>query len=103
MSVRGIVAIAALVGFSLCGLIASLIQQKIVMLVNKKLPNESHFAPMGWFVTKTLRLSREYRRLYPNGNLLWMQRAFGVAMFGCLLTLIWATGLFEAFLQARPQ
>ena len=103
MSVRGLVAIAALVGLSFCGLIASLIHQKIVILVNEGLPKESQFGPMWWYFPKTLRLSREYRRLFPNGKLLWMQRAFGFAMFVCWLCLIWAIGFFHAFLEVRPR
>jgi hypothetical protein len=80
-----------------------LIHQKMVTQVNKKLPQESQFSPLGWYAPKTRRLLREYRRLLTSGKLLWLERALGVAMAACCLCLIWAIGFFQALFGTRLQ
>lgn len=65
--------------------------------VNESLPKDRQFSTFWWYLSKSLRLSREYRRLFPNGRLLWMHRAFGAAMFACLLCVVWALGFFQLF------
>lgn len=102
MSARVIVGITGLAGVSLCGLVADLIHQEMVIRVNEMLPKESQFSQLAWHFPKTLRLSREYRRLYPEGKLLWVHRVFGIGMFGCLLCVGWAVGLFHAFVEHGP-
>jgi len=37
--------------------------------VNRKLPEDQQFEHLFWYPTKSLRLIREYKRLYPNGRL----------------------------------
>ncbi|SRR6266571_3706878 len=59
--------------------------QEIVAAVNSKLSKEEQFQPLGWYLTKTLRLKREYHRLYPSGRLLWRQGVLGAVSMVCVL------------------
>jgi len=67
------------------GLSASIIQFAIVDAVNEKLPNDEQFQHLGWYLTKTARLRREYQRLYPTGNLLRRQRILWWLALVCLV------------------
>jgi hypothetical protein len=78
MSLRVITVIVLLAGVGLCGLIATLIHQEMVNRVKEKLAQENQFSPLSW---------REYRRVFSDGKLLWLCRAFAFAMFGCWLCL----------------
>lgn len=94
MSVRAIVGIAALVGASLCGLLSALISLEIVDQVNAKLPKEEQFFPMGWYAPKTLRLFREYRRLFPGKDLHLKLISLALIALVCLICVSWAIGFF---------
>jgi hypothetical protein len=63
--------------------------------VNDKLPKENRLDPVGWYLPKTLRLRREYRRLYPEGNLLLKVRVLSSLMFASLLVCVWGFGFFS--------
>lgn len=67
------------------GLYASIIQFAIVDAVNEKLPNDEQFQHLGWYLTKTARLRREYRRLYPTGTLLRRQCILSWVALVCLV------------------
>ena len=67
------------------GLSASITQFAIVDAVNEKLPTSEQFQHLGWYLTKTSRLHREYRRLYPTGNLLRRQRILSALALVCLI------------------
>lgn len=67
------------------GLSASITQFAIVDAVNEKLPENEQFNHLGWYLTKTARLRREYRRLYPTGNLLRRQRILWALALFCLI------------------
>lgn len=79
------------VGFALLfcvggfGLAATLNNFAVVDAVNAKLPANEQFAQLGWYPTKTLRLHREYRRLYPRGRLLRNQGVVVGFMFLSIL------------------
>jgi len=103
MSARAIVAIVAVAGVALCGLVTSVINQQIVTKVNERLPKESQFSAVGWYYTKSRRLHREYRRLFPSGRLLWAERAFGVTMAGFCICLVWAIGFFQQLFGLSQQ
>lgn len=94
MSVREIVGIAALVGGSLCGLLSALVSIEMVEQVSAKLPKEDQFFPMGWYAPKTLRLFREYRRLFPGKNLHLKIMSLAIIALACLLCVAWAIGFF---------
>ena len=67
------------------GLSASITQFAIVDAVNEKLPETEQFNHLGWYPTKTLRLKREYRRLYPTGKLLRRQYILWALALVCLI------------------
>jgi hypothetical protein len=95
MNPRVIVGIAAVVGTAACGLFGAILNLEMVEEVNSHLPQDSQFSPMGWYLSKTLRLHREYKRLFPTGTLL-MKVRFAIAIgFGCLLGGVWALGFFQ--------
>lgn len=62
----------------------------VVEAVNARLPATEQFGDFGWSLSKTLRLHREYRRLYPEGRLLQQQGILVAVMFSCVLV----AGLF---------
>ena len=85
MSARIIVGIFALVGMAVCGLFSNLAFFEIVEKVNGHLPKERQFAPLGWYRPKYQRLSGEYKRFYPDGNLFRKVRILMVVAFACAL------------------
>jgi len=90
-----IIAIIAGVGVPVCGLTAASVGFEIVDKVNKLLPAERQFEPFGWYYTKYRRLKYEYRRLYPDGNLLRKSRIITLVGVACGLVSCW--GFFEFF------
>lgn len=70
------------------GLSSSITQFAIVDAVNEKLPKGEQFQHLGWYLTKTAQLHREYRRLYPTGNLLRRQRILGAIMLVCFIAAV---------------
>ena len=95
MTVRltlGFIFLACVSGF---GLAASLNHLAIVEAVNAKTTDQ--FGQFGWRPVKTLKLSNEYRRFYPDGKLL--KRA-GILAAVSLFSLVVAGGLFGLPLPA---
>lgn len=91
MTVRltlGFVFLACVSGF---GLASSLTHIAIVEAVNAKLSTTDQFGQLGWGPGKTLKLSNEYRRLYPDGRLL---RRAGILAAVSLFSLVVAGALF---------
>jgi hypothetical protein len=95
MNPRVIVGIAAVVGTAACGLFGALANVEMVEEVNSRLPKDAQISPMGWYLSKTLRLHREYKRLFPTGTLLMRVRIAIVVAFGCMLGGVWALGFFQ--------
>jgi 4-hydroxybenzoate polyprenyltransferase len=75
------------------GLAATINNVAIVDAVNAKLPSHAQFDNWGLSFTKTQRLHREYRRLYPEGRLLWREGTLGGLMFLCVLVAALFMGL----------
>ncbi len=94
MTTYAIVGIAALVCVSACGLLSALIQIEMVEMVNRRLPKGTQFESLGWYWPKTLRLIREYRSLYPEGDLLLRFRTLIALGVACLLVSAWGFGFF---------
>jgi len=92
---RLVILIIALVGCSACGIIGTIINLQMVERVNSQMPPESQFFPIGWYIAKSLRLKREYRRLYPNGKLLLAEKVVAGGMFVCVAACAWALGFFQ--------
>jgi hypothetical protein len=88
MSLRIILAIVAVAGMSIFGLTSSIMFEDMVAAVNRRLPKDQQFAPLGWYWTKTHRVQTEYKRLYPDGPLLRKVRTLWFLMFACFLTCI---------------
>jgi hypothetical protein len=74
---------------AICGLISTVITSEMVDQVNAKLPLERQFSSLGWYVSKTVRLFREYKRLFPNGKLHVRFFASVAVAFSCLICLMW--------------
>jgi hypothetical protein len=60
-----------------------------------KTSEDMQFSPLGWYLSKTLRLHREYRRLFPDGQLLLQARLLMALGFRGLLVGVWALCFFE--------
>ena len=97
MSARVIIGIIAIACISVCGPISTFTSSEMVDQVNARLPKSEQFEGLGWYTEKTLRLHREYRRLYPEGRLLFKLRVLTALMFACLLISAWAFGVFAKF------
>ncbi len=87
-----VVGIASLVCVSTCGMISTFANWEMMDKVNEKLPREEQFAALGWYLSKNLRLHREYKRLYPDGRLLLKVRVVTAIMFACAPISLWAFG-----------
>jgi hypothetical protein len=66
------------------GIAGTINQFAIVDAVNAKLPPGDQYNAIGWSLPKTLSLHRQYRRLYPDGGLLWRQGVLASAMLFCI-------------------
>ena len=95
MNSRVIVGIAAIVGMAACGLLGAIANMEMVEQVNSRLPKKSQLSPVGWCLSKTLHMHREYKRLFPNGTLLVRVRVAIAFAFGRLLCGVWALGFFR--------
>jgi hypothetical protein len=94
MILRMIIGIAAIAGVSAFGLLSTITSYKMMDQVNARLPKDRRFARFGWWAGKTLSLHSEYRRLFPDGNLLARFWTITALMFSCLLVAAWAIGFF---------
>jgi hypothetical protein len=90
MTVRLALAFVFILCVSGFGLAATITHIAIVEAVNSKLPTAEQFGELGWGPFKSLRLSNEYRRLYPGGKLL---RREGILAGVSLFSLVVAGGL----------
>src|ERR1700731_15134 len=84
MTTRAIVGIIALLCGMACGIIGTFTIFEMVRQVNGKLPAGEQFAPLGWHFSKYQRFQREYKRLYPDGRLLFRLRMLNAIMFASL-------------------
>jgi hypothetical protein len=96
MHLHIVILILSVAGISVCGALSSVVNAKMVDQVNRKLPKDLRFAPFGWYYPKTQFLHREYRRLFPDGPLLWQGRTLLAMMLVCLGVSAWAMGFFGA-------
>jgi hypothetical protein len=67
------------------GLAAAITHYAIVDAVNAKLPPEEQFDLLAWYATKSLKLNSVYRRLYPQGRLLWREGVLAATGLFCLV------------------
>jgi hypothetical protein len=85
---------AVRLGSRVCGLLSTVAGWRMVDKVTEKLPNENQFAYWGWYWSKTLRLHREYNRLYPSGPLSRRVRILGGLVFLHVVICAWALSFF---------
>jgi len=83
MTLRFTAALVVLLCVGVLGIAGTINTFAIVDAVNAKLPASDQFDAIGWWPSKTLRLQRQYRRLYPDGRLLWRQGVLTYAMLFC--------------------
>jgi hypothetical protein len=96
MSTHLIVGIAAIACMGICGIIAMAVGYEMIEKVNHKLPQEDQLGWAGWYPSKYQRLYREYRRLYPEGRLLFKIRVLATLGIACLLICAWCVGFFAS-------
>ncbi len=94
MTIRIIAGIIALLGVSICGLVAAFLNFEMIDKVNEKLPADENFNWIGWYPAKYQRLKQEYRRLYPEGRLPSKIRVATAIMFACLAVCAWGFRFF---------
>ena len=74
------------------GVAGTINQFTLVEAVNAKLPPNEQFDAIGSWLPKSLRLHRQYRRLYPEGGLLTRQGVLAYAMLFCIVVVAWLLG-----------
>jgi hypothetical protein len=79
-----------IVGVAALGIADSAAYWAMVDKVNARLPKEQQLSHAGWWFGKYLRIHREYRRLFPEGNLV---RKVGVYNLLVCLGLLLAAAL----------
>jgi hypothetical protein len=94
MSARLVIGLLALVGVSISGIRSTIVHLEMVSRVNAMLPKERQFAELGWHLPKTQRLHREYRALFPGGDLLRKWRTTVATGLLSLLICAWSLGFF---------
>lgn len=94
MSVRVIAGIVAIACCSVCGILSTILTFEMVDKVNEKLPEAEQFGQLGWYLDKKLRLNREYKRLYPDGRLLFRTRVLMAFGFVSVVVAAWGLGFF---------
>jgi hypothetical protein len=77
------------------GLTSSVLWFKMLDQVNQRLPVAERIGLLGWWFPKSLRIVREYSRLYPNGSLLKKQWVLLALAFWCLFVSAWCFGFFR--------
>ena len=92
---RVMIGVLALAGAAVCGLLSTTASFKMVKQVNERLAKEDQFAELGWYLLKTVRLHRQYKRLCPSGRLSRHVLALGGLMFFCLLICACSFGFFS--------
>ena len=90
MFIRLLIEVAAVAGVSALGLLLTLANYKLVGQVNALSPQELHSVYAGADVLKLLRFHREYRKLFPEGNLHFKIRIMLVMMFACMVAAAYA-------------
>jgi len=92
MTARLIIGLVALVFIPICGMTATFKTFEAVDKVDDKLPQDQQFDHAWWYPSKYQRLHREYKRLYPEGRVLFQFRIATALMFVCLLICGWGFG-----------
>jgi hypothetical protein len=95
MSARLVIGLLALAGTSISGIVSTMVHLEVVSMVNAMLSKEQQFEGLGWYLPKIQRLHREYRMLFPGGNLLRKWRIAVAAGLVSLLICAWSLDFFS--------
>jgi hypothetical protein len=90
MTARLIVGLIAWACGVACAMYSAFYSWTALDQVNEKLPVKERFWPLFWGFDSRWKLHHEYRRLYPEGQLLRKARYYVVAFFACFLIAFWA-------------
>jgi len=82
-------ACVAFVAWTALMIISAMLGFKILALVNARLSPQDQFKPYGWWFGKSVRLWREYRRLYPEGTLYRTKTLLAVGATAMLFVMVW--------------
>jgi hypothetical protein len=85
MSIHPLIEASAFACVSTLGLLLTLANYKLVAQVNSLSPQQLELSRPGGDVARLLHLHREYRRLFPEGNLVFRIRLMMALMLVCLL------------------
>ena len=87
---RLLVLVFSVVGAGLCGLLGTLIGERMVTDVNPRLPAHEQFSRTGWDHFKSQRLWEAYCRLYPHGPLIVRSRVVSLIFVAIVPSFIWS-------------
>ncbi len=94
MPVRVSILVLAMLSVSTFGMLSTFLVWKIVDQVNLRLAADQRFSPLWWYLTKTLRLLHEYRRLYPMGDLVRRLRRLIMGAIASLVLAMFVMGVW---------
>lgn len=89
--------IAAIVFFALattCILASGYVMFAMIGEINRRLPEEQRVSYLFGHFGKFTKVTSEYRRLYPDGRLLSLYRAFLFLGIALLIAFAWRIGMF---------
>ena len=89
---RLLVFACSVIGAVLCGLVGTLIAERMVTDVNARLPAREQLSRTGWDHFKSQRLLETYSRLYPRGPLLVRLRVVSLVFVAIVPGLLWSEG-----------
>lgn len=89
---RLLVLVSSIIAAAVCGLMGTLITERMVTDVNARLPPREQFSRTGWDPFKSQRLLETYCRLYPHGPLLVRLRVVSLMFVAIVPGLLWSEG-----------
>ncbi len=87
--------VALFVGAQIFVLIATVVTYVMVSMVNPKLREDEQFNYLFWYPGKMSKLKQRYRKLYPQGRLIFV---FNMCTFMAIVLVVlcaWRTGFFQ--------
>jgi hypothetical protein len=94
MTFRLFIGFAALLCTAASGLVGTVLWFEMVDKVNQQLPASEQFGHLVWWFPTSHRVVREYKKLYPNGDLLRKRWILSALALACLFLCAWCFGFF---------
>lgn len=95
MTVRLIFAVVGMLGVMVSAVFSNILIDEMLDRVNAKLPEQEQISPIFWHYWKLRRLTREYKRLYPDAPLIKKINRLRVILFASSLVMVWGGGFFN--------